>query len=179
MGTVNDTVVLQTGLTAGCAATGIASFQLPPLPGPDLVAYAMRLRAHAEDFAPGTPIQVPRERLLALLGIVTGGGGQPQVHDSTGQDLRVPDLAQRLRRKNSTVRQMCKDGEFDMPRPGDGAYKHRGKEWMVPLAAVEAYKARQRMGGRTAVDKLSDWKQVKSPKRRRAHAQTREPNLLA
>ena len=178
MGTVNERAVLQTGLTADCAATGMASFQMPPLPGPDLIAYAARLRAYAEDFAAGTPIHVPRERLLALLDALMGGCRESQTIDSA-QDLRVAELAVRLRRKNSTVRQMCKDGEFDMTRLGEGAYKHRAKEWMVPLAAVLAYEARQRGGGRTRVDKLSDWRQVKPTKRRRAHGKTREPDLLA
>jgi hypothetical protein len=65
---------------------------------------------------------------------------------------------------------MCADGEFDIRGQGEGAYKHRGKEWMVPVAAVQAYEARQRSGGRTLVDKISDWKQVTPTKRRRAHA---------
>jgi hypothetical protein len=80
-------------------------------------------------------------------------------------------VAARIGRGASTVRQMCADGEFDMPTPGDGAYKHRDKEWLVPEVALRAYQERQRLGGRSARDNISDWKRVKpTPKRRRKDA---------
>ena len=79
-------------------------------------------------------------------------------------------MVQRLGRKPSTVREICANGEFDMPTKGEGAYKYRGKEWMIPEGAVLAYEERQRASNRRLHDNLSDWKRIKSPKPRRNHA---------
>jgi hypothetical protein len=65
---------------------------------------------------------------------------------------------------------MCGAGEFDMPTDGEGAYKHRGKEWMVPEVAVLAYEACQRVGGCRATESLSHWKKIKPTQPRRKHA---------
>lgn len=58
------------------------------------------------------------------------GGGQ--------ELLRVPELAERFDRSESTIRSWCRDGRLT------GAYRLRGREWVVPTDAVEAFQAEQR-----------------------------------
>jgi hypothetical protein len=167
MGSPQEPAWLQ-AVSALVAASGHDPNEKPPQ-ACDLAAYAESLRVVAMDFAPGMAIPVPRERLLALLEVVGAGLGNLATA-GRAPDLRIPELAQRLGRRPSTVRQICAAGEFDMPTEGEGAYKNRGREWMVPEAAVVAYEGRQRAGGRRVVDNLSDWKKLKSPKPRRIRA---------
>ena len=120
--------------------------------------------------APGSPVPVPRERLLELLELVVGKqlGG---TGSSNLPDLTVKKVGQRIGRSPSTVRQMCADGELDMPIQGQGAYKHRRKEWLIPEAALAAYQERERSGGGSRGGNISDWKRANStPKRRRKDA---------
>jgi hypothetical protein len=133
-----------------------------------VAVYAASLRVVAMECAPGSSVPVPRERLLELLDLLEDKQEDPGAHPRW--DLSVEQVAERIGRSSSTVRQMCADKEFGGP-PGEGAYKHRGKEWRVPEAALVAYQQRQRDGGRSASDSISDWRRVKStPKRRRKDA---------
>ena len=169
---------LRDWLCSHSEADSLTAIEMPPQ-ALDLISYAAALRTYAHDFAPGSPIAVPRERLLALLEVLAPTQGNRTGPDDV-RDHRIPELVRRLGRKPSTIRQMCAVGEFDMPTLGEGAYKNRGKEWMVPDVAVLAYEARQRAGGRPVPDRLSDWKITKSSKpRRKRAAQARDTNLLA
>lgn len=93
---------------------------------------AAGIRALAEALPPGTAVPVPRELLLQLL----SNGGTPV----PSADLTVADLCQQFRRKPSAVRAWLERGEFV------GAYKLHGRDWRVPIAAVEAYRTRQQQG---------------------------------
>jgi len=166
MGSSNEGSRFRTGLYAQVEAG-----KLTPIEKPPLADYAASLRKVVAEFAPGSPVPVPRERLLELLEFVASAEGIPADDGRHLPDLRVDGVGDRMGRKPSTVRQMCADGEFDMPNAGDGAYKHRGKEWLVPEVAVRAYEERRRGGGRATRDNISDWKRVKAtPTRRRNDA---------
>jgi hypothetical protein len=54
--------------------------------------------------------------------------------------LRVPALAERFDRAESTIRSWCRDGRLE------GAYRLRGREWVVPADAVEVFEEEQREG---------------------------------
>jgi Helix-turn-helix domain len=127
---------------------------------PPLTDFAASLRLVAEEFAPGSAVPVPRERLLELLSAVLGEQDVTEAYRAS-RDLRVEDVAREIDRSPSTVRQMCADGEFAMPTPGEGAYKHRGKEWLIPEAALRGYRERERLGGRASGDNISDWKRAR------------------
>jgi hypothetical protein len=73
------------------------------------------------------PVGWIREQLEALEVAVEG---EPEVY-------AVRDLARRWNRAPSTVRAVLEAGE--LPE----AYRHRGREWRVPRAAVLAYEQRQ------------------------------------
>ena len=66
-------------------------------------------------------------------------------------DLTIRDLAQLFGKQPSTVRAWVERGDFP------GAYKLHGKEWRVPVSAVEAFQNRQRASDAG----LSAWRKVK------------------
>jgi hypothetical protein len=97
------------------------------------------LRAYAEAIPPGTPVPVPREWLLQLLGCSKVTSEKPAI--AAPADMTVAELAARFRRRPSTVRGWIERGLFP------GAYKFMGgREWRVPQAALEAFEAGQRAG---------------------------------
>jgi hypothetical protein len=145
---------------------GDLAIEMPPPPSSGVAEYIGHLRAYARDFAPDATIGIPRMRLMAILDLVADESSLPTTA-SRCRDHRVKDLVQRLNRKESTIRQMCADGEFSLPTGGPGAYRHRGREWMVTEAAVEAYEERQRQRGRQPADDLSAWRKLK-PRRSNA-----------
>src|SRR5690349_14459758 len=53
---------------------------------------------------------------------------------SLSDDLSVSDVAAKFGRAESTVRNWCAQGLLP------GAYRVNGREWMVPLSAVRAFK---------------------------------------
>ena len=70
-------------------------------------------------------------------------------------DLTIRDLAHLFGKKSSTVRAWVERGDFP------GAYKLHGKEWRVPVTAVDAFQNRQR---RAKCDtRLSAWRSVSRP----------------
>lgn len=79
-------------------------------------------------------------------------GGGPEL-------LRVPALADRFDRAESTIRAWCRDGDLE------GAYRLNGREWHVPVEAVERFEEEQReadeepgpVGRGPAVD-LGSWR---------------------
>jgi len=68
-------------------------------------------------------------------------------------DLTIRDLAQLFGKQRSTVRAWVERGDFP------GAYKLHGKEWRVPVSAVDAFQNRHR---RAKSDPgLSAWRKVR------------------
>jgi len=80
-------------------------------------------------------------------------------------DLTIRDLAQLFGKQPSTVRAWVERGDFP------GAYKLHGKEWRVPVSAVDSFQNRQRRA--KSDTRLSAWRSV----RRRQDA--RKPQQMA
>ena len=68
-------------------------------------------------------------------------------------DLTIRELAQLFGKQRSTVRAWVERGDFP------AAYKLHGKEWRIPVSAVEAFQNRQRRA--TSDAGLSAWRKVK------------------
>jgi excisionase family DNA binding protein len=75
-------------------------------------------------------------------------------------DLTVDELAARLNRGASTIRTWLANG--DLP----GAYRNHGREWRIPVAAVDAMQraeatrhAKPAAPAAPAAAELSDWRQ--------------------
>jgi hypothetical protein len=168
MGNSQDDPVLYDVLCSHGETDSLSHFGMPPRPL-DLIGYAGALRTYALGFSADAGITVPREWLLALIDTVIPGPTGSRTGESC-PDHRISDLVDRLGRKESTIRQMCTDREFEMPIKDKSAYKYRNKEWKIPEAAVLAYEARQRVGRSPTLDNLSDWRTTKSPKPRRNYA---------
>ncbi len=86
-----------------------------------------RLRQAAELLPAGAAITLPREALLEALGELAG----PAL-------LTVAGVAAQLHRSPSTVRGWCEAERFP------GAFKLGGKDWRIPVAAVDGFLAAQR-----------------------------------
>jgi excisionase family DNA binding protein len=91
------------------------------------------LRHAAELLPAGASVTLTREALLAAIG--TGRDETTQVPQ---EELTVTDLAAQFQRSASTVRGWIETGRFP------DAYKLRGRDWRVPLAAVDAFRAQER-----------------------------------
>lgn len=111
---------------------------------------------------------VPRDWLLAEL-----ADRSTEASRSTGPaprslvDVTIRDLAQLFGKRASTVRAWVERGDFP------GAYKLHGREWRVPVSAIEAFKDQQRNGARSASRvqshaRLSAWRSVEREHARRA-----------
>jgi len=101
---------------------------------------------------PGT--LVPRDWVLERLS--EGMPGVPLAvtpAPPTRVDLTIRDLAQLFGKQPSTVRAWVERGDFP------GAYKLHGKEWRVPVTAVDAFQNRQRQA--KSDTRLSAWRRVK------------------
>jgi len=101
---------------------------------------------------PGT--LVPRDWLVEQL---ANGAGR-QSHSNSGPalgatDLTIAGLAQLFGKRPSTVRAWVERGDFP------GAYKLNGKEWRIPLGAVETFQELQRQRS-SPPSKLSAWRRV-------------------
>jgi predicted DNA-binding transcriptional regulator AlpA len=70
-------------------------------------------------------------------------------------DLTIRDLAQLCGTQPSTVPGWVERGDFP------GAYKLHGKEWRVPVNAVEAFQDRQR-GRAKSQPRLSAWRSIRA-----------------
>jgi hypothetical protein len=70
-------------------------------------------------------------------------------------DLTIGDLARLFGKRPSTVRSWVERGDFA------GAYKLHGKEWRIPMSAVEEFQNRQRRS--KSAPGLSAWRAVKRP----------------
>src|SRR2546425_1057650 len=90
----------------------------------------------------------PRDGLLEL---AADDGQTPS--DAPQADLTVAEVATRFHRAASTVREWCEHGRFE------GAYKLNGRDWRIPLAAVDAFLAKQR--GEHPDAQLGAWRAVR------------------
>lgn len=102
------------------------------------------LRALAQAFPDGAVVSVPKEWLLELLG-EADDGAQLEI------DLTVSQVAQRFSRRPSTVRGWCE--AHLLP----GAYRNRGREWRIPVAALVEFQERERRSGGQRRS-LADWR---------------------
>ena len=92
---------------------------------------------------------VPRDWVLKQL-----TGASPTPSESPAPiDLTVGDLGRLFGKRPSTVRAWVERGDFP------GAYKLHGKEWRVPMSAVELFQNGQRRGKSAAG--LSAWRAVR------------------
>src|SRR6266446_6644679 len=69
-------------------------------------------------------------------------------------DLTIRDLGHLFGKQRSTVRGWVERGDFP------GAYKLHGKEWRVPVSAVDAFQNRQRRRTAKSEARLSAWRTV-------------------
>jgi Helix-turn-helix domain len=112
---------------------------------------------------PGT--LVPRDWLLEQLTDASRGAPVAVAPAPALVDLTIRDLAHAFAKRPSTVRAWVERGDFP------GAYKLNGKEWRVPVSAVEAFRDHQRhgkapRGGAETEPRLSAWRSVRPPKAR-------------
>jgi excisionase family DNA binding protein len=87
-----------------------------------------------------------------LLELATADDGQTDL-PAARADLTVAELATRFHRSASTVRDWCEHGRFE------GAYKLNGRDWRIPLAALDAFLAAQR--GEKDTSPLGAWRAVR------------------
>jgi len=93
------------------------------------------LRTLAAGLPAGTPVPVPAELLLELLGSESHAPA-----NAVSSDLTVAQVAARYGRAPSTVRGWCEANRFA------GAYRLNGREWRIPPSALESFDATQRRG---------------------------------
>ncbi len=110
------------------------------------MSVANRLRELAERLPLGASLTLTRDGLLELAAEEDGDDAckTPQA------DLTVGELTARLHRAASTVREWCEHGRFA------GAYKLNGRDWRVPVAALDVFLAGQR--GERTVAQLGAWR---------------------
>ncbi len=112
------------------------------------------LRAALTAMPPGT--LVPRDWVLERLSEdIPDVPAAVTPATSTRVDLTIRDLAQLFGKQPSTVRAWVERGDFP------GAYKLHGKEWRVPVSAVDAFQNRQRRA--KSETRLSTWRSVRRP----------------
>ena len=114
---------------------------------------------------PGTPITLPREWILEMLGVCSAlRPAEAPRADLPPPDLTVTELAQRFNRKPSTIRAWVEAGRF--PK----VYR-LGREWRIPAEGVLAFEAAVRAAshglpsrppkaGRVHGVDLGDWRKV-------------------
>jgi hypothetical protein len=88
--------------------------------------------------------------------------GAPESPDvMMAPDLSAAAFAQRFGRSASTVRLWCESGKVP------GAWKLNGKEWRIPVAAIEQFRQMQGAPAPNAVrpsnGDLGDWRRAKRP----------------
>jgi hypothetical protein len=115
-----------------------------------------RLRAALAAMPPGT--LVPRDWVLEQLSEAVHGSEKVVSSAPIAPvDLSIRGLAQLFGKQSSTVRAWVERGDFP------GAYKLNGKEWRVPLGALEGFQDLQRQRSRPT-SKVSAWRKVGHPK---------------
>jgi len=114
------------------------------------MSLADRLRELAERLPPGGSLTLTRDGLLNL---AASDGGQAD-RAAARADLTVAELAARFHRSASTVRDWCEHGRFK------GAYKLNGRDWRIPVTALDGFLAEQR-GEKTPAAQLGAWRAVR------------------
>ena len=109
---------------------------------------ADRLRELAECLPPGASLTLTRGGLLELAAV--DGGKVEQAAPQA--DFTVGELALRLHRSPSTIRDWCEHGRLG------GAYKLNGRDWRIPRGTVDAFLALQRREHQVAPVSLSAWR---------------------
>jgi hypothetical protein len=103
---------------------------------------------HAAELLPvGASITLTREALLAAI-----GAGREEPTQVVRNELTVTDLAAQFQRSPSTVRGWIEAGRFP------GAYKLRGRDWRVSLAAVDVFRAQERGRPSQQAHDLGAWR---------------------
>jgi len=111
------------------------------------------LQAALTAMPPGT--LVPRDWVLERLSEDIPGVPPPVTPAPPVRvDLTIRDLAQLFGKQPSTVRAWVERGDFP------GAYKLHGKEWRVPVSAVEAFQNGERRRTAKSESPLSAWRTV-------------------
>src|SRR2546425_4544983 len=113
------------------------------------MSLADRLRDLAERLPAGSSLTLTRDGLLNL---AASDGGQAD-QAAVPPDFTVVELAARFHRSASTVRDWCEHGRFE------GAYKLNGRDWRIPVTALDAFLAEQR--GETPAAHLGAWRAVR------------------
>ncbi len=109
---------------------------------------ADRLRELAERLPHGVSLTLTRD---GLLGLATEHDQDPDPPAARG-DFTIAELAARFSRSTSTIRGWCERGRFE------GAYKLNGRDWRIPVTALDAFLAEQR--GESPVVQLGAWRAV-------------------
>lgn len=122
------------------------------------------VRALAEALPAGTPLPLPRELVLELLGSSAVG---PAAAETAPPDLTVADVAERFRRSSSTVRGWILAGRLR-------SYLFAGREHRITAAALADFEAAERSRstrgsqgagsapGRARTVDLASWRKVAS-----------------
>jgi excisionase family DNA binding protein len=111
---------------------------------------ADRLRELAQRLPPGASLTLTKDGLLELATV----DGAPSDQPGPQADFTVAELATRFHRSASTVRGWCEHGRFE------DAYKLNGRDWRIPLSALDAFLAEQRGDG-PLVAHLGAWRAVR------------------
>lgn len=108
---------------------------------------------HAVALLPaGASVTLTREALLAAI-----GPGRDETSQVLRDELTVTELAEQFQRSTSTVRGWIEAGRFP------GAYKLRGRDWRVPRAAVDVFRAHQRGRPSQPTHDLGAWRRRSRP----------------
>jgi excisionase family DNA binding protein len=104
-----------------------------------------RLRRIVEALPPGSAASLPRDTLAEWI-----GADEP----APLSDLTVPEAAEIVTRKPSTVRGWCASGELR-------AYRLQGREWRITREALREFQDRQANGDELDTDDdLASWRDV-------------------
>jgi excisionase family DNA binding protein len=104
-----------------------------------------RLRRIVEALPNGAAVTLPRDELARW---IDAGDPEPLT------DLTVPEAAEIVLRKPSTVRGWCASGELR-------AYRFQGREWRITRAALREFQDQQSKGDDLdGDDDLSSWRQI-------------------
>ena len=87
------------------------------------------LRSLYESMPSGSVINLPRDDIGELLDELT----EPAAENDTVTDLTLSEIAERVGRATSTVRNWCSRGLLV------GAYRLNGRDWRVPSVALDAF----------------------------------------
>jgi excisionase family DNA binding protein len=103
-----------------------------------------RLRRIVEALPSGAAVTLPRDELARW---IDAGDPEPLA------DLTVPEAAEIVNRKPSTVRAWCQSGDLR-------AYKLQGREYRITRDALREFQDRQSTPAMAGNDDLSSWREL-------------------